>query len=90
VRSEAPARLPGQFSEQVADSLAKVGKAISETSTESERGEATSSPEYQEIMLLKVKLEVESARILAEAGRLGRELVEAANGLRERAGEDRR
>jgi hypothetical protein len=90
VRSETPARLPGEFSERVADSLAKAGKAISEQSAGSERGEATSSPEYQEIMLLKVKLEVESARILSEAGRLGRELVETADSLRERAGDGRR
>ncbi len=41
-------------------------------------------------MLLKVKLELESARILSEAGRLGTELVEAADVVRQRAGQVRR
>jgi hypothetical protein len=47
---------------------------------------ALAGTEYQEIMLLKVQLEIESARILSEAGRLGTGLVKVAYSLGERAG----
>jgi hypothetical protein len=91
VRPPAPADLPGAFSERVASSLVKAEKAIStRTSAGPERPDPTSLPEYREIMLLKVKLELESARILSEAGRLGTELVEAADAVRERAGQVQR
>lgn len=75
------------FFHRITDSLEKVGKTIPEGSSGgSAHGDAASSPEYREIMLLKVRLEMESARILSSAARLGVELVEAADGLRREAG----
>jgi hypothetical protein len=91
VRPPTAADLPGAFSERVASSLVKAEKAIAtRASAGSERRDPTSLPEYREIMLLKVKLELESARILSEAGRLGAELVEAADAVRERTGQVQR
>jgi hypothetical protein len=85
---EAPTGLPDAFSHRFARSLANAEKAITKRSAGVPgRGDPTSSPEYREIVLLKVGLELEAARILSSAARLGAALVEAADGLRARTGE---
>jgi hypothetical protein len=49
--------------------------------------DAALTPEYEEIIRLKVMLERETARILSEAARLGAELTEAAEAIRRREAE---
>lgn len=79
--------LAAAFSDRFGRSLAKAERAIAEVGSEGRSlDDATTSPEYQEIMLLKVRLELEAARILSTAARLGAELVETAEGLRTSAG----
>jgi hypothetical protein len=85
VPRETPEGLPDAFSHRLARSLANAEKAIAEHPAGAPgRSDPTSSPEYQEIVLLKVGLELEAARILSSAARLGAALVEAADGLRGR------
>jgi hypothetical protein len=80
--------LPAALAERFARSIARAERAIAERPVGvGEPADATSSPEYQEIVLLKVKLELEVARILSSAARLGAELAETADGLRRRTEE---
>jgi hypothetical protein len=81
-RSEA---LPAALAERFARSIARAEGAIAERPAGvGEPADATSSPEYREIVLLKVKLELEVARILSSVARLGAELAETADGLQRR------
>ena len=48
-------------------------------------GDLVASREYLEIVQLKMKLELESARMLAGAARIGTELTQAAEVLRRQA-----
>jgi hypothetical protein len=88
VPSHSSETLPAALSERFARSLASAERAIAERPVGgSEPADATSSPEYQEIVLLKVKLELEVARILSSAARLGADLAETADGLQRRTEE---
>ncbi len=80
---EIPEALPAAFSDRFARSLTRAEQALAERPPRSSEGvDPTASLEYREIVLLKVKLELEVARILSSAAELGAELVEAADGLR--------
>jgi hypothetical protein len=80
-QARTPEGLPVALSDRFARSLAEAERAIAERSSSAPGRDATSSPEYREIVLLKVRLELEAARILSSAARLGAELVDAAEGL---------
>jgi hypothetical protein len=73
------ADLPERFKQSIADAE----KLIGEFDAEADHGtNAAATPEYEEIVQLKIKLELETARILSEAARLASELTEAAEALR--------
>jgi hypothetical protein len=63
-------------------SIAKAESAIAQGRTGVWRSkDGASISEYQEIILLKVKLQLETARLMSSAARLSAELVRAAEGL---------
>ena len=88
---QTPGALPTSFSDRFARSLAKAEAFLAGGQPRRPEGaDLTASPEYREILMLKVKLELEVARILSSAARLSAELSEAADGLRSEAEEARR
>jgi hypothetical protein len=88
VMSQSPDGLAAVFSDRFTRCLSNAEQAIAERSSAvAERQDPASSSAYQEIILLKVRLELESARILASAAKLGTELVQTADGLRRGTGE---
>jgi hypothetical protein len=73
------ADLPERFKRSIADAE----KLIGEFDPEADQSRnAAATPEYEEIVRLKIRLELETARVLSEAARLAAELTEAAEALR--------
>jgi hypothetical protein len=81
--SRSSAGLAPTYSERFARSLSNADLEIARRSSGvGGPRDAASSSEYQEIMLLKVRTELEAARVLSSAARLGAELAMAAENLR--------
>jgi hypothetical protein len=65
-----------QFPERVHRAVAAADRLAAELSdrTTASLGEVSSSPEYQELMRLKVVVEVETSRVLSDTARISAEL----------------